>query len=292
MKSTFNLKFYYSKLYYDDTINLKNSLETVEWISKLISSGEKLRILDKTLMDGYMIGIIGYSKSQNTPPKYNETQNKISALELNEAEGLFYGNVFLIDFKLKVLFYMKAVPGISDTAFVEYLSIISSSKIIKKIIVDEQKKKKANDLKNYKTLEIGIANPVMMFEPEDLSFLKTFGILEGDGKYKIEIKIKANRKNMLAKSNAVQAIKKLLKLNSSEEEDKIELSKFNVIGKDEDDHNIAIDLFDQKMNIEIPFELNRQSVLLIKEFMYSKVLDTYRSKLQYLKKNLSIQCML
>lgn len=289
MKSTFNLKFYYSKLYYDENLNLKNSLESADWKSKLISSGEQLRILDKTLSEGHMMGIIGYSKSQNTPPKYNATQNKITALELNEEEGLFYGNVFLIDFNLKVLLYMKAVPGISDTAFVEYLGMICGSKIKKSIIVDEQKKKKAKDLKNYRTLEIGIANPVMMFEPEDLSFLKTFGILEGDGKYKIEIKIKASRKNTLAKSKAVQAIKKLLKLNSSEEKDKIELSKFNVIGKDEEDHNIAIDLFDQKMYIEVPFELNRQSVLLIKEFMYSKVLEAYKSKFQYLKKNLSIQ---
>ncbi len=147
------------------------SSDVVERDIRVKGKNVSLRILSKKDNKDLIVGLVETSRTDNIPPKKNQSKKTISKLGIEEGEGLAYANIFIFERKRQILMYEVNKFGCYVDHFLLYLyRCTKGSKKYKDFKITINPVLKSNeyqrmlDMRFHKSLEIQVANPKKILE--------------------------------------------------------------------------------------------------------------------------------
>lgn len=117
-----------------------------------------------------IIGLFVTTQKSNLPPKHTPGTDDFDAIVLENGEGLAYVNIMLYDVNTKTLFLEQNRNGVNDQRISEFFMLhsevlkISNFNIELVDVLKESAYERVENLLSVQTIELNIANPVLMAE--------------------------------------------------------------------------------------------------------------------------------
>lgn len=156
-------------LTFRDILNFVFNLEDATFTEN--NRDTDIRLLEDS--DTSFVGIVNTTKRSGIPPKRDSVSKTYSPLQINPSRsGLGYPNVFLFEDRRNILLYEFNKNGCYLNYFKRYLEIITrrhdfvSFDIEFRPVLKESSYQRMLDMTHYKSIEIGISNPVEIMEED------------------------------------------------------------------------------------------------------------------------------